>query len=351
MAAACPDKEDTMTILVTGAAGFLGYHASNRLLAEGYRVFGIDNLNSYYDPKLKADRLALLHRHSEFRFEKLELADRDAVTKLFQLVQPQQVLHLGAQAGVRYSLQAPHAYVDSNLVGFVNVLEGCRQNGVSHLVYASSSSVYGASSQTPYSTREAADRPVSLYAATKRSNELLAHAYAHLFGCAMTGLRFFTVYGPWGRPDMAPSLFAHAILEGRAIHLFNYGEMRRDFTYVDDVVEALTRILGTAPSRAYRVYNVGATLPVALSEFLHLMERCLGRRAERILAPMQPGDVVETSADVSEFARDFGFRPDTPLERGLQAFCDWYRTYHGYQAGPAFSTAALTASLAAPEMR
>lgn len=331
-------------ILVTGAAGFIGFHVSRRLLARGDEVIGIDNLNSYYDVKLKQDRLAQLNGASRFRFHSLDISHRDELAALCAAEKPERVCHLAAQAGVRYSLTNPHAYVDANLVGFMNILEGCRHQRVQHLVFASSSSVYGANSQMPFSIHQNVDHPLSLYAATKKANELMAHTYSHLFGLPCTGLRFFTVYGPWGRPDMALFLFTKAILEGRPIDVFNHGRMRRDFTYIDDIVEGVIRTLDhvatanpewssvhpdPATSRApYRIYNIGNNRPVELMSLIETLETCLGKKAVKNLLPMQPGDVPETFADVSDLTRDVGFRPDTPIEVGVRKFVQWYREYY-----------------------
>jgi UDP-glucuronate 4-epimerase len=331
-------------ILVTGAAGFIGFHLARRLLARGDEVVGIDNLNQYYDPQLKRDRLAQLTSDSKFRFQPLDIADREGVSRLFAHEQPGRVAHLAAQAGVRYSLTNPQAYVDSNLVGFVNILEACRQQHVEHLVYASSSSVYGANTVMPFSVHHNVDHPLSLYAATNKANELMAHCYSHLYDLPTTGLRFFTVYGPWGRPDMALFLFTKAILDGRPIDVFNEGHMRRDFTYVDDIVEGVLRTLdrvpepnpnwsGDAPDAAtslapYRLYNIGNNQPVELLHLIATLEKCLGRKAEKNLLPMQPGDVPETYADVDDLSRDVGFRPATPIEEGVAKFVEWYRGYY-----------------------
>jgi UDP-glucuronate 4-epimerase len=340
MNAASPQTD---SILVTGAAGFIGYHVARRLLEDGRAVVGLDNLNAYYDPALKQARLAELARFPGFRFERCELADRDRMAALFAAHRFPHVVHLAAQAGVRYSLVDPHAYVDANLVGFLNVLEGCRSTECRHLVYASSSSVYGGNTAVPFTTSDNVDHPLSLYAATKKANELMAHAYAHLFKVPMTGLRFFTVYGPWGRPDMAMWLFAEAIMQGKPIRLFNHGRMRRDFTYVDDVVEAVVRLVGhiptpdpawngAAPNPAtsfapWRVYNIGNHTPVEVPEVVRLIEEALGRKAARELLPMQPGDVPETCADVSDLEAAVGFRPATPIAEGVRRFVDWYRAY------------------------
>jgi UDP-glucuronate 4-epimerase len=332
-------------ILVTGAAGFIGFHVARRLLSDGRDVVGIDNLNAYYDPRLKEARLAELARHENFRFYKLDLGDRDGMADLFADHGFTQVVHLAAQAGVRHSLSAPHDYVDSNIVGFLNVLEGCRYVGARHLLYASSSSVYGANTALPFSVTQNVDHPVSLYGATKKANELMAHAYAHLFDLPVTGLRFFTVYGPWGRPDMAMWLFTAAILEGRPISLFNGGDMRRDFTYVDDVSAAVVKLLDhvakadaawsgdrpdPATSRApWRIYNIGNHTPVELAEVVGLLEAAIGKKAIRELMPMQPGDVRETCADVADLQAAVGFAPDTPIAVGIRKFVDWYRAWHG----------------------
>lgn len=335
-------------ILVTGAAGFIGYHLSNRLLSEGHAVTGLDNLNDYYDVNLKASRLARLEGRPGFRFARMDLADRTGVDTLFAGLRPERVVHLAAQAGVRYSLTHPHAYVESNLTGFLNVLEGCRHHGVEHLVYASSSSVYGANTLMPFSVHHNVDHPVSLYAATKKSNELMAHAYSHLYGIPVTGLRFFTVYGPWGRPDMALFLFTRAILEGKPIDVFNRGEMERDFTYIDDIVEGVARVTFRLPegdptwtgdrpdpgtSRApYRLYNIGNNQPVRLMRLIEVLEQALGRTADKRFLPMQPGDVPATWADVDDLVRDAGFRPHTPVEEGIARFVDWYRNYYSIPA-------------------
>ncbi|MBM3337799.1 MAG: NAD-dependent epimerase [Betaproteobacteria bacterium] len=320
---------NTSPILVTGAAGFIGMHCSARLLAQGHQLIGIDNLNDYYDPRLKQARLAQLTSHPGFRFIETDIANRDALEKLFTEVRPERVLHLAAQAGVRYSLKNPHAYVQSNLVGFVNILEGCRHHGVQHLVYASSSSVYGANTKVPFAVGDPVDHPVSLYAATKKSNELMAYSYSHLYGLPTTGLRFFTVYGPWGRPDMSPWLFTSAILEGRTIDVFNHGKMQRDFTYIDDIVEGTLRVLDQAPTGAppYRLYNIGNHQPVELMDFIGTLERVLGVEAKKNFMPMQPGDVPVTYADTEDLRRDVGFAPSTPLSLGLQHWADWYRSY------------------------
>lgn len=333
-----------MKVLVTGAAGFIGMHCALRLLARGDEVLGLDSLSDYYDVRLKEARLGQLTPSSGFRFIRLDIADSVEVRKLFEKERPQRVLHLAAQPGVRYSLTHPQPYVASNLVGFANILEGCRQAAVEHLVYASSSSVYGNNAQQPFSVHHNVDHPISLYAATKKSNELMAHAYAHLFRIPATGLRFFTVYGPWGRPDMAPFLFARAILEGRPIDVFNHGRMRRDFTYVDDIAEGTLKALDRAPpgdpvfnpaspdpgtsSAPWRIYNIGNHEPVELLRFIELLEDAFGRKAVKNMMPMQPGDVAETFADVDALERDTGFRPKTPLAEGVQRFAAWYRSYY-----------------------
>jgi UDP-glucuronate 4-epimerase len=336
-----------LKILLTGAAGFIGYHVSQRLLARGDEVVGVDNLNDYYDPSLKTARLDRLREHPAFSFEKLDVGDREAMAACFERVRPQRVVHLAAQAGVRYSLTNPHAYTRSNIDGFLNVLEGCRANAVEHLVYASSSSVYGANTLQPFSEHHNVDHPVSLYAATKKANELMAHTYAHLFGIPVTGLRFFTVYGPWGRPDMALFRFTRGILAGEPIPVYNHGQMVRDFTYVDDIVEGVVRVLDQvaapdplwdanrpdpARSRApYRVFNIGNSAPVELIEYIHVLEETLGKKATMDLLPIQPGDVPSTMADVSELEAAVGFRPRTSVRDGIAAFVKWYKEY--YRAG------------------
>ncbi|MGY3604950.1 MULTISPECIES: NAD-dependent epimerase [unclassified Bradyrhizobium] len=331
-------------LLVTGCAGFIGLHLTQRLLAAGQRVIGIDNLNDYYDPALKLARLDLIKEHPNFTFHQLDLADRAGMKALFEQYRFPAVVHLAAQAGVRYSLQNPHAYADSNLEGFINILEGCRHNGCRHLLFASSSSVYGANTKQPFSVRDNVDHPISLYAATKKANELLAHSYSHLYRIPMTGLRFFTVYGPWYRPDMALYLFARAISEGKPINLFNNGNMRRDFTYVDDVVEAMIRLVDHVPqgdpdwsgdepnpsssTAPWRIYNIGNNKPEELMHVVTLLEKGLGREAEKVLLPMQPGDVPATFADVDDLAREIGFRPQTRIEDGVEKFVAWFRDYH-----------------------
>jgi UDP-glucuronate 4-epimerase len=337
-----------MKILVTGCAGFIGMHVAQWLLERGEEVVGIDNLNDYYDPSLKITRLAQLQPHSRFSFHRLDIADGNAVAGLFAAEPFARVVHLAAQAGVRYSLKNPQAYVNSNVTGFLNVLEACRYNGCEHLVFASTSSVYGANRKLPFSEHDNTDHPVSLYAATKKANELMAHTYSHLFGLAVTGLRFFTVYGPWGRPDMSAALFTRAILEGRPIDVFNHGDMERDFTYVDDIVEGVVRILDVVPKgdpgadmtkpdpassyAPYRLYNIGNNQPVKLMRFIEVLEAALGRKAKMNLLPMQPGDVPATYADVDDLARAVGFRPSTSLEEGIARYVTWYREYHGLHA-------------------
>ncbi|MDX5364030.1 MAG: NAD-dependent epimerase [Pseudazoarcus pumilus] len=334
-----------MKVLVTGAAGFIGMHVSQVLLARGDEVVGLDNLNDYYDPTLKQARLARLTPQAGFRFVRMDVADREGMARLFAEEHFDRVVHLAAQAGVRYSLENPHAYVDANLVGFMNVLEGCRHNGVAHLVYASSSSVYGGNEKMPFSEHDSVDHPVSLYAATKKANELMAHTYSHLYGLPTTGLRFFTVYGPWGRPDMALFLFVSAMLEGRAIDVFNHGCMRRDFTYIDDIVEGVLRTLDRVPqadpaydavaadparSRApYRVFNIGNNDSVPLMDFISAIEAALGIAARKNLLSMQPGDVPATAADTAELAEWVGFAPATPVRDGVARFVSWYRDYYG----------------------
>jgi UDP-glucuronate 4-epimerase len=331
-------------ILVTGAAGFIGFHVARRLLESGRKVVGLDNLNAYYDPKLKEARLAELAKSDGFRFVKLDLADRSGMAALFEKHRFPFVVHLAAQAGVRYSLVDPHAYVDSNLSGFTNILEGCRHNGCRHLLFASSSSVYGSNTRMPFSIHDNVDHPLSLYGASKKANELMAHAYAHLFGLPTTGLRFFTVYGPWGRPDMAMWIFASAIIAGQPIKLFNQGNMRRDFTYVDDVVESVVRLVDRVPSgnpkwsgetpdpgsssAPWRIYNIGNNSPVELLEVVRLLEEKIGMKAKHELLPMQPGDVPATYADVDDLMRDVDFKPATPIAEGISRFIDWYRSYH-----------------------
>jgi UDP-glucuronate 4-epimerase len=333
-----------MRVLVTGAAGFIGAALSERLLARGDEVYGVDNLNPYYEVALKHARLARLSPHARFRQCIASLEDRTAINAAFDEFQPQRVVNLAAQAGVRYSLENPHAYVDSNIVGFMNILEACRHGRVEHLVYASSSSVYGANTKLPFSVRDSVDHPVSLYAATKKANELMAHTYSHLYGLPTTGLRFFTVYGPWGRPDMALFLFTRKILAGQPIDVFNHGHHTRDFTYIDDIVEGVIRTLDRVPtpdqtfdpahptpasSRApYRVYNIGNHQPVQLARYIEVLEQALGLSATKNLLPMQPGDVPDTHADVDELMHDVGYAPNTPIEQGVRRFVDWYREYY-----------------------
>jgi UDP-glucuronate 4-epimerase len=333
-----------MNILITGAAGFIGSTLTLRLLARGDTVYGIDNLNDYYSVALKEARLARIANNPNFRFQKLDIADRDGVAKLFRENKFDAVMNLAAQAGVRYSLVNPHAYVDANLVGFVNLMEGCRHSKVGHFVFASSSSVYGANTKQPFSEHDNVDHPVSLYAASKKSNELMAHSYAHLFGMSCTGLRFFTVYGPWGRPDMALFLFTKGIHEGTPIKVFNNGQMVRDFTYIDDIVEGVIRVIdrpaqpnpawsGDSPDSAtsyapYRIFNIGNSSPVELLHYIRVLEECLGKKATMEMLPMQDGDVPSTVADVSELQAATGFRPATTVETGIRRFVDWYREYH-----------------------
>ena len=331
-------------ILVTGAAGFIGFHVARRLLEGGRSVVGLDNLNAYYDPKLKEARLAELAKVPSFTFAKLDLADRAGMAALFAQHRFPFVVHLAAQAGVRYSLIDPHAYVDANLVGFTNILEGCRHNGCQHLLFASSSSVYGSNTRMPFSVHDNVDHPLSLYGASKKANELMAHAYAHLFRLPTTGLRFFTVYGPWGRPDMAMWIFSAAIMAGQPIKVFNNGNMRRDFTYIDDVVESVVRLVDRVPAgnpkwssdspdpgssaAPWRVYNIGNNNPVELLEVVRLLEQAIGKKAKRELLPMQPGDVPATYADVDDLMREVDFKPATPIAEGIARFIDWYRSYH-----------------------
>ncbi len=333
-----------MKVLVTGPAGFIGSHVVLRLLARGLEVIGLDNLNTYYDPRLKEARLARLQRSNCFSFQKISIEDADAISLLFKKAKPKRVVHLAAQAGVRYSIEHPEAYVSSNLVGFANILEGCRHANVEHLVFASTSSVYGASRQVPFSEHGVTDHPVSFYAATKKANEAMAHSYAHLYRLPCTGLRFFTVYGPWGRPDMALFKFTDAILAGKPIQVFNHGKMVRDFTYVDDIVEGICRVLdqpakanpewdGRSPDPAtslapYRIYNIGNSRPVDLMRYVRVLEECLGRKAIIDFQPMQPGDVPETCADTTELQKAVGYKPDTSIEEGVKRFVDWYLDYY-----------------------
>ncbi|MDT3250134.1 NAD-dependent epimerase [Serratia sp. root2] len=336
-----------MKFLVTGAAGFIGYHVAERLLAGGHQVVGIDNLNDYYDVGLKMARLELLSDKSDFQFIKLDLADREGMAELFAEQKFQRVIHLGAQAGVRYSLENPLAYADANLIGHLNVLEGCRHNKVEHLLYASSSSVYGLNRKLPFSTEDSVDHPVSLYAATKKANELMSHSYSHLYGIPTTGLRFFTVYGPWGRPDMALFKFTKAILAGESIDVYNHGEMHRDFTYIDDIAEAIVRLQAVIPqadaawtveqgspatsSAPYHVYNIGNSSPVKLMEYIHALEQALGIEAHKNMLPMQPGDVLDTSADTADLYRVIGFKPETSVEEGVKRFVEWYKSFYTVQ--------------------
>ena len=314
-----------MKVLLTGVAGFIGMHCAKRLLSRGDRVVGVDNLSPYYSVALKKDRLEQL-AGKQFAFEELDISDADSLQKLFQREKPDSVLHLAAQAGVRYSLENPAAYVQTNLVGFANLLECCRRNPPGHLVFASSSSVYGANGELPWSESHNVDHPVSLYAATKKSNELMAHVYSHLYGIATTGLRFFTVYGPWGRPDMSPMLFARAILDGKPIPVFNHGDMQRDFTYVDDIVEGTLRVLDRPTP--YAIYNIGNHQPVALLDYIAALEKALGTKAKLEMKPMQPGDVKATYADTSALRCAVGFAPSTPLETGLTRFAEWFKSYY-----------------------
>jgi len=331
-------------VLVTGSAGFIGFHLSQRLLQQGCHVTGIDNLNSYYDVNLKTARLNQLTSNENFSFVKMDLANREGMASIFKESSFDVVVNLAAQAGVRYSIQNPHAYVESNLVGFINILEGCRHHDVKHLVYASSSSVYGANTKMPFSIHHNIDHPVSLYAATKKANELMAHTYSHLYGLCCTGLRFFTVYGPWGRPDMALFLFTKAILEGEPIKVFNHGKMQRDFTYIDDIVEGIIRVMGKLPQpnpkwngdapdpgtsyAPYRLYNIGNNNPVELTAFIEAIETALGKKAKKQYLDLQPGDVPATYADIDDLTRDVGFTPKTDIHKGIEQFISWYRSYY-----------------------
>lgn len=333
-----------MNFLVTGAAGFIGFHVSQRLLAAGHQVVGIDNLNDYYDVNLKHARLNLIKADPGFTFIEMDLADRDAMASLFDQNTFQRVIHLGAQAGVRYSIENPHAYADSNLIGHLNILEGCRHHKIEHLLYASSSSVYGLNRKMPFSTEDSVDHPVSLYAATKKANELMSHTYSHLYQLPTTGLRFFTVYGPWGRPDMALFKFTRAMIAGEAIDVYNQGQMKRDFTYIDDIAEAIVRLQDVIPqqddnwtvetgspatsSAPYRVYNIGNSQPVTLMNYIEAIEKALGMTAKKNLMPMQPGDVLETSADTEALFKAIGFKPQTGVEEGVKNFVDWYRDFY-----------------------
>ncbi|MGJ0191247.1 NAD-dependent epimerase [Pantoea sp. RRHST58] len=333
-----------MNILVTGAAGFIGFHVTQRLLAAGHQIVGIDNLNDYYDVGLKQSRLDLIAQHPSFRFIKMELGDRAAIASLFEQHAFQRVIHLGAQAGVRYSIDNPHAYADANLTGHLNILEGCRHHKIEHLLYASSSSVYGLNRKMPFSTDDSVDHPVSLYAATKKANELMSHTYSHLYNLPTTGLRFFTVYGPWGRPDMALFKFTRAMIAGEAIDVYNRGEMKRDFTYIDDIAEAIVRLQDVIPQRdeswtvetgspatssaPYRVYNIGNSQPTSLISYIEAIEKALGVTAKKNLLPMQPGDVLETSADTEALYQAIGFKPQTSVEEGVARFVSWYREFY-----------------------
>ncbi|MGD9335177.1 MAG: NAD-dependent epimerase [Desulfobacterales bacterium] len=334
-------------VLVTGAAGFIGYHLSKRLLKDGCTVTGIDNLNPYYDVSLKTARLERLTPFDTFSFFKMDIADKESLENIFKNSQFDVVVNLAAQAGVRYSLENPRSYVDSNIVGFVNLLECCRHSHIRHLVFASSSSVYGANTKMPFSVHHNVDHPVSLYAASKKANELMAHAYSHLFGLACTGLRFFTVYGPWGRPDMALFLFTKAILEYNPIRIFNHGNMQRDFTYIDDIIEGVVRVMSRIPEQnptwsgnnpdpgtsyaRYKIYNIGNNNPVELMEFISIIEKVIGREAEKKFLDLQPGDVIATYADIDDLTKDVGFKPSTPIETGIRRFVDWFKNYYGYE--------------------
>ncbi|MBD2771876.1 NAD-dependent epimerase [Iningainema tapete] len=331
--------------LVTGVAGFIGFHLSNKLLQMGAEVIGIDNINDYYDVGLKHSRLTQLKNYHNFQFYKLDVSDRPSISELFTHHSPTKVIHLAAQAGVRYSITNPHTYVDTNLVGFINILEGCRHSQVKHLVFASSSSVYGANTKRPFTVHDNVDHPISLYAATKKANELMAHSYSHLYNLPTTGLRFFTAYGPWGRPDMALFLFTQAILQDQPINVFNEGKMQRNFTYVDDIIEAVTRVVDKIPQPTidktnftldpstsfapYRIYNVGSAKSVKLNYFIEVLENYLGKKAKKNLLPLQPGDIPEADADVQDLEQEFGFKPSTPVEVGIPKFVDWYRSYYG----------------------
>jgi UDP-glucuronate 4-epimerase len=340
-----------MKILVTGAAGFIGFHVAQGLIARGDEVVGLDNLNAYYDPRLKAARLDILRRHDNFRFVKLDLVDRTGIEALFKAEKFSRVIHLAAQAGVRYSIDNPHVYVDSNVTGFLHIIEGCRHHGVEHLVYASTSSVYGANTHLPFAVEQNADHPLTLYAATKKANELMAHSYSSLYGLPTTGFRFFSVYGPWGRPDMALFKFTANILAGKPIDVFNYGKHKRDFTYVGDiaagVIAAVDHVAAPDPgwnseapnpgsgSAPYRLYNIGNQRPVELLRYIEVLEQCLGRKAELNLLPLQPGDVPDTLADVEALSRDVGYRANTPVEVGVKLFVEWYRAYYLPQSASA----------------
>jgi UDP-glucuronate 4-epimerase len=333
-----------LKLLITGAAGFIGFHLSQKLLEEDYQVIGIDNLNDYYDPGLKKARLEILGSHNNFCFHKVDLKDKAEVDSIFETYKPTHVINLAAQAGVRYSIENPYAYVDSNLIGFINILEACRNYPVKHLLYASSSSVYGGNKVAPFSTNHNVDHPVSLYAATKKSNELMAHTYSHLYRIPTTGLRFFTVYGPWGRPDMAYFSFTRDIIAGKPIKVFNHGKMERDFTYIDDIIEGILRLIDKIPAAnknwdetkddistsfaPYKIYNIGNNQPVSLMRFINILEEKIGKEAEKIYMDMQPGDVLRTYADVSDLEKDIGFKPSTSLEQGLSEFVRWYKDYY-----------------------
>jgi UDP-glucuronate 4-epimerase len=334
-----------MSILVTGAAGFIGFHLSKRLASENYHVIGLDNLNDYYNVQLKKDRLKMLEKFPNFEFFKIDLKDRETIHQLFKDKKVHIVINLAAQAGVRYSLENPHSYIDSNLVGFINILEASKHHGIEHLIYASSSSVYGANGQIPFSTRDTVDHPVSIYAATKKANELMAHTYSHLFHIPTTGLRFFTVYGPWGRPDMAYYTFTKKMMEQQEIEVFNNGDMSRDFTFIDDIVEGIIRLLHRPPSAnpnwdrnqpdpsssfaPYKIYNIGNNNPIRLMDFIHILEKLTGKKANLHYLPMQPGDMKETYADISDLQTDIGFIPETRVEEGLNYFVDWYKKHGG----------------------
>jgi UDP-glucuronate 4-epimerase len=336
-----------MKILITGAAGFIGFHLSKKLLDDSYQIIGIDNLNDYYDPSLKQSRLEILGKYNNFNFHKVDLKDKAEVDHIFETYQPTHVINLAAQAGVRYSIENPYAYVDSNLTGFMNILEACRNYPVGHLLYASSSSVYGGNKVAPFSTNHNVDHPVSLYAATKKSNELMAHTYSHLYGIPTTGLRFFTVYGPYGRPDMAYFSFTKDILAGKPIKVFNHGKMERDFTYIDDIVEGIVKLIDKAPTAnkdwdeskddlstsfaPYKIYNIGNNNPVQLMRFINALESALGKEAEKVYMDMQSGDVLRTYADVSDLERDINFKPSTSIEDGLAKFVDWYKEYYNVE--------------------
>lgn len=333
-----------MIILVTGAIGFIGYHLSSRLLSHSYNVIGIDSINAYYDPRLKYSRLERLKKHTNFDFCKVDIVDNKAVHDIIESTHPTYIVNLAAQAGVRYSIDNPYAYIDSNVIGFMNVLESCRKHPVKHLLFASSSSVYGGNKKAPFSTNHSVDHPVSLYAATKKSNELMAHTYSHLYGIPVTGLRFFTVYGPWGRPDMAYFSFTKDIIEGNPIKVFNHGKMERDFTYIDDVVEAIIKLIDMPPTSikgwdetkdemsssfaSYKIYNIGNNKPVQLMKFINTLEKIIGKEAKKVFTDMQPGDVLRTYADVSDLEKDISFKPSTSIEEGLEKFVEWYKSYY-----------------------